>query len=201
MRTLFIGIFLVMTMSASSAVADAQKKGSTAPNGDIVWLDEGQVARLLVSGAFWCMEPEAGSCLFTTLSSGLVSGAGGNVFAYDVVELWDENTRISVPTIGVLGSDGSICETIDINFPGMSITDATGEPLSKERFIEVREEMAALWEADDGRDYCFKYAIENPAKPELISQYLITEGQPDGEAYRFIVDYGDGAPSGYDLRF
>jgi hypothetical protein len=201
MRSIFIGILIVITMSAGSAMADAQKKSGPAAEGDIVWLDEGQVAQLLVSGALWCMEPEAGSCLFTSLSSGPVSGAQENLFAYDVVELWDENTRLSVPTIGVMGSDGSVCETIDINYPGMSITDATGEPLPKERFIEVREEMAALWEADDGREYCFKYAIENPAKPELISQYLITEGQPDGEAFQFFVDYGDGAPSGYDLRF
>ncbi len=201
MRSIFIGILIAIAMSAGGAMADAQKKGSPSAKGNIVWLDEGQVAQLLVSGALWCMEPEAGSCLFTSLSSGPVSGAQENLFAYDVVELWDENTRLSVPTIGVLGSDGSICETIDINYPGMSVTDTMGEPLSKTRFIEVRAELAALWEADNGRDYCFKYTIENPAKPEIVSQYLIIDGQPDGEAFQFFVDYAAGASSRYDLRF
>ena len=201
MHRLFTVVFLILAVFATGAAASHSKKTAGAGTAQAEWFSSQQVAALLVPGAVWCFEPEGETCLFKAISNGAIATETGNWFSYDVVELWDEATVLSVPTLGELGDDGFLCETINLGFEGLFVTGLDGNPVSKARFSEVIAELVEVWAPDEGREYCFKYIGEDPDQPDLTSQYLFTGGNPDGEPLRFLLSLDAPAVADFQLRY
>ncbi len=201
LRALFIGFLLALTAFSGNVFASHSKKTAGAETAQAEWFSGQQVAAILQPGVVWCFEPEAATCLFTAVSNGAIASETSNWFSYDVLELWDETTVLSVPTLGELRQDGSLCETIDLAFEGLSVTGLDGSPVSKIRFSEVKNELVEGWRPDEGREFCFKYIREDPGQSDLISQYVITDGVPDGEPLRFVLSSDAPAVANFELRF
>ncbi|GEM_PF-6980035 len=199
-RRFFIGMLLAFTALSGNAFAGQVKK-SDGSNAGVQWFSSQQVAALLAPGAVWCFEPEEETCLFKAISNGEIAGETNSWFSYDVLELWDDTTVLSVPTLGELSEDGFLCETIDIAFEGISIIRLDGTPVSKTRFAEIKAELVEAWRPDEGRQFCFRYIRETPGGPEIISQYMFARDNPDGAPLRFVLSSDVPAVTGFELRY
>lgn len=161
-----------------------------------MFLIKSDMEALLAKGMVWCMEPQGASCGFISV----ITGRDGDQFFYDVMEKWDENTILSVPVTGTLRNDGYLCETMTADFDDASLTLVSGKPVKPKRADDIRAHLVESWSDNIGQEYCYLYARTDPYSPDMLTQFVYSEGAYIDDPISFIVDDAPGALDYYSLR-
>lgn len=202
-KSIFILIGLLPIFSVLSAkAADIDNKDPLHFVKITDWVSDSEVKKFLMPDAFWCFEPKNNTCSFYTVAKGEQNNdlQQGQFFAYDVIELWDNETILKTPTGGILRADGKICEQYTDWIENISAQDRLGNPVKTERLEEMKTELKNDWAIDASTQYCFSYAKTNPSQPEIITQFEYVNGKFNGYSMNFIVDYRANAIENYQLR-
>lgn len=155
-----------------------------------------QVVNFGTPGAVWCFEPQKNTCSFITINSAPVKGNPH----YDVTELWDEDTILTVSTKGVLRGDGMICEYGTEHLDTSVVTDLDGNVLGDARQQEVRDELHQIWAGYEDVEHCYAYTSDENERPGWFVQHQFENGEPTDFVVSFIIDYAADAREHYRLR-